>query len=184
MRSVIKQCLVAASAAQAECKVSSDPGFAIRTLNAATQADANIIAAMAILPRAMRIDYKSATKKSGCSLGLLATTGPTYELWGSDRDGRQRKAIPSSKGAPAAVIIPIVDLLKQLSAKDPKTSVPVDGFLLATITKDSLTGWRYFTGMPDSVTLKLEMSEALAGRGRPIFRSSAGGTMSITLPAK
>lgn len=190
MHSVIRYSLaatiafLAASAAQAECKVSSDPGFAIRTLNATSQADANIVASMAVLPRAMRIDYKSATKKSGCSLGLLADTGPTYELWGSDKDGRQRKAIPLSKGAPAALIIPIVDLLKQLSAKDPSRSGAIDGFLLATISNDTLTGWRYFTGMPDTPTLKREMSEALAGRGRPIFRSAANGTMNITLPAR
>jgi len=190
MRSVIRYCLTAAgalaaaSAAQAECVVSSDPGFAIRTLDATAQADANIIATMSILPRMMRIDYRSAAKKKGCSLGLLATTGPTYELWGNDKDGRQRKAIPTSRGAPVAMIIPIVDLLKQLSAKDPKKSGAIDGFLLATVSEDSLTGWRYFTGMPDPATLKREMSEALAGRGRPIFRSAASGTMNIILPGK
>lgn len=175
---------LAASAAQAECKVSSDPGFAIRTLDATAQADANIIATMAVLPRAMRIDYKSATRKNGCNLGLLAATGPRYELWGSDKDGRHRKAIPTTKGAPAALIIPIVDLLKQLSAKDPSKAGPIDGFLLATISNDTLTGWRYYTGMPDTLTLKREMTEALAGRGRPIFRSAANGTMNIVLPAR
>ena len=188
MRKLLKLCtasvtlFIATGAANAECSVSSDRGVIVRPLDATVQADADLIASMTILPKLMHVDYNSAAKKSGCDLGQLATGNSTYELWGDDSGGRERKAIPSQKGAPVALVLPIVDLMKQLTTQGKGKQAQVEGYLLATISKGDLTGWRYYTGMPDPGTLKHDMAESLAGNGNPIFRASADGTVKLFVP--
>lgn len=191
MRFILRACAlavafpIAASAAQASCSVSSDPGSAVRPLNAVSQDDAQLIVSLPIQLKAMRIDYKAATRKAGCSLGPLAAGVPSYELWGEEGRGRQRKAISTTKGAPVALIVPIIDLMKQLTSPGGQSPARVEGYLLATISNKETTGWRFYTGMPDAVTLKRDMAEALSKTAaNPIFRTDASGRTSLFLQGK
>jgi len=177
--------LLAAGTAHADCQVSSDAGAAARPLNATVQADADLVIAMSMLPKLMHVDYESAARKSGCDLGPLAAGDAAYELWGDDTHMRERKAIPAKKGAPIALILPVVDFVKAFSAPfqpGKPAQAQVEGYLLATVTKGDVTGWIYYTGMPDPATLKHDMADALAGRGHPIFRAGADGNTSLFVP--
>ncbi|HEX4739078.1 MAG TPA: hypothetical protein VH331_16115 [Allosphingosinicella sp.] len=181
---MIPALLLAAGTARAECSVSSDPGAAVRPLKA-SEADAHIVVAMSMLPKIMHVDYDGAAKKSGCDLGPLAAGNSGYELWGDDAHGRQRKAIPAKKGAPVALILPVVDIVKAFMAPHPPgkpAQAQVEGYLLATVTKSDVTGWVYYTGMPDAATLKHDMAEVLAGNGHPIFRAGADGKTDLFVP--
>lgn len=174
--------LVLAGTAHAECSVASDAGAVARSLSATVQADADVIVAMTMLPKLMHIDYDGAAKKAGCDLGPLAPGDAAYALWGDDAGGRQRKAIPATKGAPIAMIVPVFDIMKALSVPGKNKSAQVEGYLLAIVTKNDFTGWRYYTGMPDPATLKHDMADALAGTGSPIFRSGGDGSIMLFTP--
>ena len=177
--------LAVAGPAHAECSVSSDPGAAARRLNPTDRADVDLTIAMSMLPKIMHVDYGSAARKAKCDLGPLAAGDAAYELWGEDAPGRQRKAIPAKKGAPIALILPVVDLLKAFMAPHPPgkpAEAQVEGYLLATVAKDGVTGWIYYTGMPDAAILKHDMAEVLTGNGRPIFRAGADGKTNIFVP--
>jgi hypothetical protein len=52
------------------------------------------------------------------------------------------------------------------------------------VTKTDFTGWRYYTGMPDTATLKRDMVEALGGSAAPIFRNEADGKTQIFVPKR
>jgi hypothetical protein len=182
MSKLLPGCMIAASlfaagAAHANCSVSSDPKAVARPLNMTVQADTNLIVAMTMLPKMLHIDYDSAGKKVGCDLGPLAAGDAAYDLWGDD--GGQRKALPATKGAPVALIVPVFDLLKALTAPGKNKTAEVEGYLLAVVTKDEFTGWRYYTGMPDPAILKHDMADALAGKGNAIFRSSEDGKITL-----
>ena len=187
MNFVMQTCLILASlglasAADAQCAISSDAGAIARRLNAAVQADADVIVSMSMMPKLMHIDYASAAKKPKCDLGPLAPNDTRYELWAEDDAGRQRKAIPAKKGAPIAMIVPFANILKALEASKEGRTAPVEGYLLATVTKHDFTAWRFYTGMPDEATLKRDMSEVLAGGASPIFRNEADGKTSLFVP--
>jgi hypothetical protein len=174
--------LLAAGTARAECSVSSDAGAVARPLNPTVRADVDLTVAMSMLPKLMHVDYGSAAKKAGCDLGPLAAGDVAYELWGADTPGRQRKAIPAKKGAPVALILPVVDLLKAFTAAQQPgkpAQATVVGYMLATVTKGDVTGWIYYSGMPDAATLKHDMADVLAGKGRPIFRTRADGKVEL-----
>lgn len=185
---VVSALLLAAGTARAECSVSSDPGAVAHPLKASVQADVELILVMGALPKLMHVDYDGAAKKTGCELGPLAPGDAAYTLWGDDAHGRQRKAIPAKKGAPVALILPVVNVMKALMAAQQQPGAkppvaPTEGYLLATVARDEVTGWIYYTGMPDADTLKHDMAEMLAGHGHPIFRSHANGKTDIFVPA-
>ncbi|MDY7526229.1 hypothetical protein [Sphingomonas sp. 10B4] len=73
----------------------------------------------------------------------------------------------------------MTDIMKAISASKQGKSATVEGYLLATVTKTEFTGWRYYTGMPDTATLKRDMAEALGGSAAPIFRNGADGKTEI-----
>jgi hypothetical protein len=181
-RCMIPALLFVGGIAHADCSVSSDPGAAARPLNATARADADLVIAMSLLPKLMHVDYDGAARKEGCDLGPLVPGDAAYTLWGDDAHGRQRKAIPAKKGAPIALILPVVDILKAFMAPQQPgkpAQAQTEGYLLATVTKGDVTGWVYYTGMPDAATLKHDMAEVLAGNGHPIFRSGRDGKTSI-----
>jgi hypothetical protein len=190
MRSRLVFCGVAAAlglagGASAECSVSSDSGAAGRALNTTVQADASIVVSMSLLPKLMKIDYaREAARKPSCDLGPFTAGSASYHLYGEDKDGRQRKAIPARKGDPIAEILPITDMVKMIEASKQGKQAPIEGYLLATVTKSEFTGWRYYLGLPDPAVLKDDMAEALAGGTTPIFRNGGDGKTSIFLPAK
>lgn len=173
---------LAASAAQAECSVSSDANAAVRPLDATVQADADLIVSMSILPKLMHISYASAATKAACDLGPLTPGDSSYELWGDDASGRQRKGIPTKKGDPVALILPVIDIIEALKASKEGKAAPVLGYLLATVSKADFTGWRFYTAMPGAVTLKHDMADVLNGAGSPIFRNDADGKTSLFVP--
>lgn len=173
---------VVATRAQAECSVSPDPNVVSRTLDATVHEDTDLIVSMTMLPKLMHVDYDSAARKTGCDLGQLVKGDSSYELWGDDKGRRERKAVPATRGAPIALVLPVVDILKAIAASKEGKSAQVEGYLLGTITKSDFTGWRYYTGMPDSGTLKHDMVDALAAKGRPIFRSGSDGKTNIFVP--
>ena len=174
--------LLAAVMAQAECSVSSDASATVRPLNAAVQADADVIVSMSLLPKLMHIDYAAAARKPACDLGQITSGDGAYELWGDDAGGRQRKGMPAKKGDPIALVLPVTDILKALEASKAGKAATVDGYLLATVSKTDFTGWRFYTAMPDTVTLKTDMAAALAGGTNPIFRNGADGKTSLFVP--
>ena len=179
--------LFAAGTAHADCSVSSDPGAAARPLKATVQADIDLVLAMGMLPKLFHLDYDGAAKKTGCDLGPLAAGDAAYTLWGDDAHGRQRKALPAKKGAPVALILPVVNILKAFMAPQQPgkpAQAQTEGYLLATVTKSDVTGWVYYTGLPDAATLKHDMAEVLAGSGHPIFRSHADGKTDIFVPSE
>lgn len=176
---------VAASPALAECSVSSDAGAVAKTINMTVQEDANIVISMSLLPKLMHIDYSSAAeKKPSCDLGQFTAGTASYELYGDDKAGRQRIAKPAQKGDPIAQIVPVTDIMKAISAPKQGKPATVEGYLLATMTKTEFTGWRYYTGMPDTVTLKRDMAEALGGSTAPIFRNGTNGKTEIFVPKR
>lgn len=171
--------LLAAGTAQAECSVSSDAEATVRPLNATAESDANLIVSMSMLPKLMHIDYAGVAKKPACNLGQLTPGDTAYELWGDDAGGRQRKGLPAKKGRPVALLVPVTDIMKAIEASKVGKAATVEGYLLATVTKTDFTGWRFYTAMPDVVTLKHDMAEALAGRATPIFSNGADGKTSL-----
>lgn len=190
MRIFVRTCLagaaalVMAGAAEAACTASADPQAAVRRLDASNQADANLIVGMTMMPKLMQIDYGAASRKAGCSLGALPGGDGSYKLWAEDKGGRQRKALSATKGAPAALVIGVFDLMKQLT-KPSGSSATIEGYMLATVDRTSLTAWRYYSGMPDAETLKTDMAAALAGQiPSPIFRSGADGQVTLFVPGK
>lgn len=181
---MIAASLFAAGAARAECAVASDAGAVVRPIDMTVQADADLLIAMTLLPRLMHIDYAGAARQSGCDLGQLAAGDAGYELWGDDVGGRQRKALPASKGAPVAMIVPVIDLMKALASSDTHKTAQTEGYLLALISKNGeFTGVRYYTGMPAPEMLKHDMAEALAGRAGGIFRLR-GNKIDLLAPAR
>ena len=58
----------------------------------------------------------------------------------------------------------------------------IAGYLLATITSTELTGWRFYTGMPDADTIKRDMAQALSADGSFIFKNGADGKTTIYVP--
>lgn len=178
--SAVVATIVAASPASAECSVSSDAGAVVKPIDMTVQADANIVASMILLPKLMHIDYSNAAgEKPSCDLGQFTAGAASYELYGDDKAGRQRTAKPARKGDPIAQIVPVTDIMKAISASKQGKSAAVEGYLLATVTKTEFAGWRYYTGMPDTVTLKRDMAEALGGSAAPIFRNGADGKTEI-----
>src|SRR5579884_626062 len=146
-RTIIFSALLGVSGiAQAECSVSSDHDAGVRSLNPAVKSDVDLIVSMTILPKMMHVDYRTAAMKTGCNLGPFIAGNVTYELWGEDNGGRQRKAVAAKEGAPVALVLPVVDLMKAIENQRQGRSAQVEGYLLATITKEDFTAWRYYTG--------------------------------------
>ncbi|MBU3077616.1 hypothetical protein [Sphingomonas quercus] len=170
---------VAAAPAFAACSVSSDVGAAVKEVGASTTEGAQIVVSMSMMPKLLRIDYKSAAKRPECDLGPLAAGDARYELWGEDKPSRERRAIPKAKGAPIALVIPVTDIIKAIEASRAGKPGTVEGYLLATITASDLTGWRFYTGMPSPETLRHDMAEVLAGGASPIFRNGTDGNTSL-----
>lgn len=174
-----------ASGASAACTVSADAGAAARPVDMAIQADASLLVSMTMLPKMMHIDYSSAAAdKPSCDLGPFAVGAGSYELYGEDKAGRVRKAMPAKKGDPIAQIIPVADIVQMIESSKQGKAAPTNGYLLATITKSDLTGWRYYTGMPDQAMLKQDIADVLGGGATPIFRNGADGKTSIFVPKK
>lgn len=171
-----------ATGALADCTVSSDSGAVAKRLDASSQEDADLVVSMSMMPKLMHVDYASATKKLRCDLGAFSAGIKSYELFGDDKSGRQRKAISSNKGDPVAEILPVTNVMKAIEASKQGKSAPVEGYLLATVSKDEFTGWRFYTGIPDQVTLKHDMAEALMGGGTPIFQNGPDGKTSLFVP--
>jgi len=71
---------LAAVVAQAECSVSSDASTSVRPLNAAVQADADVIVSMSLLPKLLHIEHATAAKKPACDLGQITSGDGAYEL--------------------------------------------------------------------------------------------------------
>lgn len=175
----------AASPASAACSVSSDVGAVSRPIDITVQSDADIVASMSLLPKLMHIDYSSAAAKTlSCDLGQFTAGAATYELYGDDKAGRQRMAKPAQPGDPIAQIVPVTDIMKAIEASKQGKPGAVEGYLLATVTKTEFTGWRYYTGMPDTAALKRDMGDALAGSLAPIFRNGADGKTAIFVPKR
>ena len=173
--------LFAATPAWAECSVSSDANVAEKTINPGNQADARLPISMSMMPEILHIDYASVAKaKPSCKLGQFDAGAAGYSLYGDDDNGRNRIAKPDRKGASVATVIPVIDLIKMLnSGKTGGPPAQVQGYFLATIDKSGLTGWRYYTGMPDTDTLQRDMQQALIGAGRPIFKRDSEGNIRL-----
>ena len=136
---------------------------------------------MSMIPKLMHLDYSNASKRPACDLGSFTTGSKTYELFGDDKAGRQRKAIPTAKGDPIAEIVPVTNIMRAIEASKQGKTVSVDGYMLATVSKTDFIGWRFYTGVPDEILLKHDMDEVLSGNGTPIFRNSADGKTSLFL---
>lgn len=174
--------ILVASAAYADCSVLSDPKAVVRPMNPALQTDANLIVSMSMLPKLMHIDYASAANKATCDLGQLASGNSSYELWGDDTAGGRRKGLPAKKGDPIALVVPVTDLLKAIEASKEGKAAAIEGYLLATVSQTDFTGWLFYTAMPDTMTLKRDMTAVLNGEGSPIFRNGADGKTSLFVP--
>ncbi len=168
--------LFAATPAWAECTVSSDAGAAEKTINPGNRTDADLLISMSMMPEVLHIDYASVEKaEPSCKLGQFDAGATGYSLYGDDSKGHDRIAKPDRKGAPVATVIPVFDLIKALkSGKSGGPPAQVEGYFLATIDKSGITGWRYYTGMPDASTLQHDMQQALVGAGKPIIKLNEG----------
>lgn len=173
--------LASANAALAECSVSADQGVRSRTVSPVVQADADLIVSMSMVPKLTHVDYKAASKRPACDLGPLSAENGGYSFWGSDTAGRQRTALPAKKGQPVATVLPVFDIAKAIDRAKSGGAAPIEGYMLAVVTKSDVTGWRFYTGMPEIEILKHDMAEALNGQGTPIFRNTNGKT-EIFLP--
>lgn len=175
--------LFATPSAWAQCSVSSDAGAVAKPVDASVQADADLIVSMSMMPKLMHIDYANAAKqKPACDLGAFDTGSTSYQLYGDDKAGRLRIAQPALKGGPIARIVAVTNILKAIEASKQGRPAPVEGYLLATMTKAEFIGWKYYTGLPDPATLKRDMAEALKGGTTPIFRNGADGKTAIFVP--
>jgi hypothetical protein len=174
--------ILTASASWAGCSVSPDLGATTRLVSPAVQADADLVVSMSMVPKLTHVDYHTAAQRQGCDLGPLTAEDGSYELWGSDAPGRQRKALPTRKGQPIALIIPIFDMVQAIDKAKAGKEATIEGYMLAIVTQDDLTGWRLYTAMPDVKVLKHDMAEALEGGAEPIFRNTAGGKTAIFVP--
>ena len=179
--SVVLVAMATAGAARAECTVSADLGANVRTINPAIQADADLVISMSMMPKLMHLDYKAAAQQPSCDLGAL-DGNDGYELWGSDTAGRQRKALPAKKGQPIAVVMPVVDMSKMIDSAKTGKAATTEGYVLATVSKADLIGWRFYTAMPDVAELKHDMAQALTGGEAPIFRNGADGKTALFIP--
>ena len=126
------------------------------------------------------MDYaQEARKTPACNLSQFAVGSATYQLFG---EGTARKALPAAKGGAIAEIVPVTNILKAIEASKSGKTAPIEGYLLATITKNDFTGWRFYTGMPTASVLMHDMAEALESNGSFIFRNGADGKTSIAVP--
>ncbi len=188
MRSKLVMVLTAfglANGAWAQCALSSDAGAAAKPLDTAVQADMSLVVSMSLLPKLMRLDYgREVASRPSCNFGTFTVGSSSYALYGEDKAGRVRKAIPDKKGDPVAEIIPVTDMVKMIEASKQGKQAPVEGYMLATITKRDFTGWRYYSGLPDEAVLKRDMAEILGGSAKAIFRNGADGKTSIFVGQK
>jgi hypothetical protein len=169
--------------AHAACAVSSDAGAVVSPISMATPGSADIVVSMSLLPKLLHLDYASAARDTpSCELGQFVVNGQTYTLYGSDDKARSRKALSAAKGQPIAQVLGVTNILKAIEASKQGKAAPVEGYLLATLTKNDFTGWRYYTGLPDPEVLKHDMADVLRGGGTPIFRNGADGKTSIFVP--
>lgn len=173
--------LFAATPAWADCSVSSDAAAAEKTIDPGVDSDADLVFSMSMMPAFLHIDYASVAKaKPSCKLGQFDAGTLGYSLYGDDDHGHQRIAKPDHKGKPFATMIPVVNLMKAIeSSKNHQPPAKVEGYFLATIDKSGITGWIYYTGMPDADTLRHDMAQALAGTGHPIFKRNGDGKIEV-----
>ena len=167
--------------AMGACDPAGDALAAPKLLSAQSADGADIMISMTMMPKMMHIDYASLSRrKLSCDLGPFPVGSVGYELYGDDAAGRSRIALPSRKGDSIAEVVPVVNILKAIDASKQGKAAEIDGYLLATITKNDFTGWRYYTGIPDQATLVRDMGDALGGVSTPLFRDdTATGKASI-----
>lgn len=91
-------------------------------------------------------------------------------------------ALPARKGAPIALVIPIVDLAKAIDRAGAGKAAAIESYLLVTGTDTDLTGWRYYAGMPEVAVLKRDRADASAGRIGAMFRNGADGRTTLFVP--
>jgi len=158
--------------------VSKGTAASLRLLSNRTDEGVAIILSMSMLPKLIKLDYATAaTSGTPCERRVILVGSQTYRLIGEDQDQMAvRRALPKKGGQPIAILVPISDLNKILDTVMTHQPPPIDGYMLATITRQDLTGWQYYSAIPDDDVLGAAIKSALEGGLKPIFRNEGQQT--------
>ncbi|MGN6375982.1 MAG: hypothetical protein ACTHMG_10550 [Sphingomonas sp.] len=168
----------------AECPGATDGTGVAHQMSVDRKSDTDLVLSMSLMPRLMHLDYKSAAKqKLDCEMTQFKVGDETYDLKADPVNaGTSRVALPTSKGAPIAELVPVVKITDIIASHGDKPTSP-SGYMLATLTRQGVTGWRYYPAMPSQATLSADMIDALNGQSRPLFRSDTkSGKTEIYVP--
>lgn len=164
--------VLAPSAGGAECQLSSDAGAVQRPLSPQNEKDAATIISMATTPKLLKTSYDSViSSRPSCEIEDFTANGVAYQLRGDDAKSRARVALPAKKGEPAALMMPVVDMTSLTKTSSQSVSAQVSGYMLAVVTPQALSAWRYYTAMPEPAVIQRDMTEVLSGRAQPIFQT-------------
>ena len=164
-----------AASATAECP-SADSGTGVaRRLDPQNKGDVDLIVSMSLMPKLLKVDYAKARSVTlVCDLTRFSADGNDYDLRASGTDaGTARVAIASAKNATVAELLPVTNIMAIIEASKAGRTAPVSGYMLATIGKGDVTGWRLYTAVPNQATLETDMTAALDGTLQPVFRTDA-----------
>jgi hypothetical protein len=181
---VMAMLLASSALAASPCSTTGSADAAVKPVSLQDKSDASLLVSMSMLVRMQRLNRAGVARSgSTCERARFEAAGGHYVLMGENDDkGGVRRAIPDRKDLPAAVLLPVTDMKTILAAAQQKQKPPVDGYLLATVSGDDITGWRLYTAIPADAVLETDIGAALAGRDRFLFRSDLK-TNSIALPA-
>lgn len=174
---------VPASAIASPCATKGVDDAVVRRVSAREQKGMSLIMSMAMLPKIEKLSYETfLSGGSSCERGRFEISGMPYDFIGENEDkGAPRRALSAQKGAPVAALIPVVDLLAALTSPAGNHTAPNAGYLLITVTKEMVTGWRLYSAIPADAVLQADMEAALAGRLRFIFQTDTNAKkISIT----
>lgn len=183
---IIAALLLATSSLAVECSSFGVTDARVKTLSAQNESDASLIVSVPMLLKLQKFDYSTLVRSgSKCDRGSINVAGTTYRLTGENTDhGGVRRGVPSVKGKPVAVLLPVSDMMKILAAPKAGEQPPIEGYLLITANRsEEVTGWRLYSAIPVDSVLSADMADALSGKLPFIFRDDLK-TGKITVSAQ
>ena len=175
-----------ATGASAECPAASYGSGVVHALNPTNKADVDLILSMSLMPKMLHISYdKEKGSKLPCELTRFDAASTTYQLAGSPvGSANARIAVPQNKNQPIAELVPITNIIETIEASKQGKTAPIRGYMLMTVSKADIIGWLLYTDVPNQQTLVADITSALGGTIKPVFKTdNASGKSSIYMPS-
>ncbi|WP_267383095.1 MULTISPECIES: hypothetical protein [unclassified Sphingomonas] len=168
--------------ASASCPTPEDGTGKARVLSPTVNEDIDLTLSMSMMPKLMHLDYKGVSSSTlPCTLSKFKAGEQDYTLQATESErGTGRRAMSDAKGKPIAEIVPVTNIIAAMEASKQGKSAGVSGYMLITLDKHTITGWRFYTGLPNQEVLVADITAALtSGLPRLFAIDNATGKSSI-----